>query len=58
MKAFEKLQVSIDFSIKLSINSLAPGRRPRRLTPTNSYFLLFCPHFREKFDNFESFFEN
>ena len=51
MKIIKKLQVSIDFSTKILINSLASGVPPTERF-TNAYFkkiLIFCPNFREKF---------
>ena len=54
MKIFKRLQVSIDFSTRFLIISLALGALPPpSRTPTNAYFphfLNFSINFRENFD--------
>ena len=54
MKIFTKLHVSINFSTKLLVNSLAPR------TPYKYIFLQlsnFCPNFPEKIDTIFKIFE-
>ena len=51
MKFFKKFIVSIDFSIQISINSLASGAPPPNpLQMHISKISKFCSHFRQKFD--------
>ena len=48
MQIFEKLEVSIDFSTNIIINSLASGGWTEMYIP--KVFPKFCPNCRENFD--------